>query len=154
MPDWITHAVAAYFMAYGLKAEKKSLVVLGGLLPDLLTKFTVFFRYVLPPDELVGFDIFHTPLVTLLVAVTIAPLFAYDFRKSVALISAGIASHFLLDSLQGPIGTMFLWPFSWKPYTLGVIWSENPAPLALTLLIVGIIIIRKIWLKRLLCKSG
>jgi len=144
MPDWITHVAAAYFLAYGLKAEKKSLVVLGGLLPDLITKFTVFFRYVLPPDKLVGFDIFHTPLVALLVAITIAPVFSFDYRKSVALISAGIASHFLLDSLQGPVGYMVLWPFSWESYTLGIIWSENLTPLAVTLLIVGIIIIRKI----------
>lgn len=154
MPDWITHAVAAYLLAYALKAEKKSLVVLGGLLPDLLTKFSIFFRYAFPPDELVGFDIFHTPLVALLVAVTIAPLFTYDFRRSIALMCAGIASHFLLDSLQGPVGYMFLWPFSWNPYTLGVIWSENLAPLAVTLLIAGIIIIRNIWWKRLSYKSG
>ena len=148
MPDWITHAVAAYFLASALKADKKSLVVLGGLLPDLLTKFSVFFRYVLPPDELAGFEIFHTPFVALLVAVTIAPAFAYDYRKSIALIGAGAASHFLLDSIQGPAGYMFLWPFSWNTYTLGLMWSENMAPLAVTLLIVGIVLIRKVRLRR------
>ncbi len=148
MPDWITHAVAAYLLAAGLKTEKKSLVVLGGLLPDLLTKFTVFFSYILPPDDLAGFEIFHTPFVMLLVSLAIAPIFAYEYKKSVALICAGAASHFLLDSLQGPAGSMFLWPVSWQPYAFKVIWSENLAPLAVTLLIVCIVIIRKLWMKR------
>ncbi len=148
MPDWITHAVAAYLLASGLRIEKKSLVVLGGLLPDLLTKFSVFFRYILSPDELAGFEIFHTPFVVLLVSLTIAPVFAYDHKKSIALICAGAAFHFLLDSIQRPVGYMFLWPFSWQPYTFGIIWSENPMPLAAALSITGIVILRKLWMKR------
>lgn len=128
MPDWITHIAVAYSLAIIVKAEKRELVVLGALLPDL-------FKLFLPLGVIIGFgDIFFlgnyfAPFHTLLGVVLTSALLSTFFdapRRVLSLFLLGAFSHITMDSLLYPFGyeNWGFWPL-FKFDAKGVIWSDS-----------------------------
>jgi membrane-bound metal-dependent hydrolase YbcI (DUF457 family) len=68
----------------------------------------------------------HTPVGALLIACLIA-LFFENIKTSLAILSIGIATHFILDlfliNVSG--GMTLLFPFSWDEWQLGFIRSDD-----------------------------
>lgn len=89
MPDWITHIAVAYSLAVIVNANRRELVVLGALLPDL-------FKLFLPLGVIIGFgDNFF-------LGNYFAPVHTF----------LGAVSHLTMDSLLYPFGykNWVFWP--------------------------------------------
>ena len=128
MPDWLTHILIALIISGLLGVKKKSLVVLGALLPDLIVKSSLLGFFVHLPNTfnyMIG--AFHTPIMSFLLSMAIAPLFKFDYLKTLLLINIGLVSHISADLLMRHFdgGQMLFYPFSFKPYTLNVLWAEK-----------------------------
>ncbi len=126
MPDWMSHLLIGLIVAELFNIRKKSLVVLGALMPDLIAKFFLLFFYFGFWSN-VGLDSFHTPVVCFLLAILIAPLFRHDKIKTVLLISVGLATHFLPDLTMRHFtaGMRMFFPFSMRLYRIDLIWPEQ-----------------------------
>jgi len=126
MPDWMSHLLIGLILAEIFNIKKTSLVIFGALLPDLLSKFYLISFY-FGIDESFPFSYLHTPVLSILVGILIAPLFRYDRIKTTAFISLGIASHFLSDLTMRHFhaGMFIFFPFSTKAYTLNWVWPEQ-----------------------------
>lgn len=126
MPDWLSHLVVGLIIAELFNVRKKSLVLLGALLPDVLTKLSLAFFYM---DAAKNFTLssFHTPVMCFLIAIAITPLFKYNRLKVFYLVSIGVISHFLADlTLKHLTGGMRLFfPFSSNTYILNWMWPEQ-----------------------------
>lgn len=123
----MTHLLIALILAELFNMKKKSLVVLGALIPDILGKFQLILFYLGIPQFLF-FGSFHTPLMSILVGILVAPLFFYDNFKTIVFINIGVISHFVADvALRhfNDTGMMLLFPFSMKNYSLNLIWPEQ-----------------------------
>jgi len=130
MPDWISHILIALIISELCNIDKKSLVILGALLPDLLGKMVLFVNiFHLPRDILYWFfNPFHTPIGCVLVTFLIISFFKYNQRKAFWYITIGWVSHLLSDMLNKHIligQNMFLFPLSWKNFEFGLIWAEQ-----------------------------
>lgn len=146
MPDLMSHLIIGLILAELLSIRKKSLVILGALMPDVLSKlFLVYVYFNIPP--VVSFVPFHTPFMMLLLSILIAPLFNHNKIKTLLFINLGSISHFLSDMTMkhfGVIGSRLLFPFSLENYTLNLIWPNNSFYiLMLTLLIYLVIVFTK-----------
>lgn len=139
MPEWMTHIIIGYLIAEGLRVDKKSLVLLGALIPDLITKFIMVFRYFIPLPTLSPLIVFHIPIGSLLLAVAISPLFRE--KNATYLLSVGVLSHLLLDTTLKFSGVMYLWPLSWKSYALNIFWTESAYPLMISLILLSVYLI-------------
>lgn len=126
MPDWVSHLIFGLIIAEFVKTEKKSLILLGSLLPDILPKTSLIFFHLGIP-KIFSFSIFHTPLVASLIGILIAPLFLYNRIKASILIIIGVMGHILADlTLRGYAGGMSIFfPFSAKGYSLNLLWPEQ-----------------------------
>jgi len=126
MPDWMSHLLLGLIAAELFSVRKKSLVVLGALMPDLISKFLLLFFYLGFWNNL-GLDSFHTPLVSFLLAVLIAPLFRYDRVKTILLIILGLVTHFLSDFMirHYTSGMRLMFPISMSIYRFDLIWPEQ-----------------------------
>lgn len=126
MPDWMSHLLIGLIFCELFNVRKKSLVLLGTLMPDLISKFFLLFFY-LGFWNGVTLDSFHTPLLCFLSGILIAPLFRYDMVKTVFLISIGWVTHFLFDLTMRhfTVGIRLFFPFSMNDYKLGLIWPEQ-----------------------------
>lgn len=149
MPEWITHVALAFALASAAGVRKKSLALVGAILPDVLSKIAF------PAAFLVGteaadsvFGIGHTPIVSLLASIVIASLLPGKLSNSLKLLSLGWASHFALDALQGPFGQQLLWPFSNQQFGFFLWWSDSPLPLAITLIALASFVVWKTVVKR------
>ncbi|MEE9594466.1 MAG: metal-dependent hydrolase [Candidatus Hydrothermarchaeales archaeon] len=143
MPDWVTHVIIAFFVAKALRFDKPSLVMLGGLLPDLVTKSGMILRYYLPSTTVDSLEAFHTPVGSILICLSIAPFFKEKYNKTALYLGIGSMSHLFLDSLQRYSGVMFFWPFSWAQYSSSLFWSEDLRPLVISLVFVAFYITLK-----------
>lgn len=126
MPDWMSHILIGLILCEIFNIRKKSLVLLGALMPDLISKFFLLSFYS-GFSFGIGLDSFHTPIVTFLLAVFIAPLFRYDRLKTTLLITLGLATHFLSDLTirHFTSGMRLLFPLSMVPHRLDWIWPEQ-----------------------------
>ena len=127
MPDLLGHLFIGLILAELFNARKKSLIVLGALAPDLLSKLDLIYFYLDIP-KVIQFSSFHTPMMCFLISILIAPLFRYGGIKTVISFNIGSVSHFLLDLVNKHFsrsGTRFLFPFSFHNYTLNLIWSDD-----------------------------
>ena len=144
MPDWVTHAIIGLIVAELFGVKKKSLVLLGTLLPDILPKLVLVRLFVeIPNLSYKTFDAFHTPFILFLATLLIAPLFRYDQRKVVFWLNLGAISHFLSDALLRSFlgGVRLLYPFSSQRYTLNLVWPNESYLIALPALAVYLIIL-------------
>lgn len=139
MPEWATHALLGLVIAEIFGVRKKSIVMLGALLPDILVKL-VLIRLFLPIPN-VDYSILgsgHTPFVFLLLSVLICPLFRYDHIKIILWMNLGALTHFLADATLRHIsdgGVRLLYPLTTKMYTLSLIWPDDTYWLAIFLAI-------------------
>src|SRR3989338_33983 len=127
MPDLMSHLVIGLILAELFNIKKKSLVVLGALTPDLLSKTNLITLHFGMPLQ-ISTTPFHTTIVLLLASILIAPLFRYSKIKTIIFFNTGALSHFLSDITMKHftiIGTRLLYPFSRTNYTLNLIWPEQ-----------------------------
>ncbi len=141
MPDWMSHLLISLIVAELFNIEKKSLVLLGALIPDLLSKVFLLYFYLDTFKDL-SFSSFHTPLVCFILTILIAPLFKYDKVKTVFLINIGLITHFLSDLTMRHFtsGMNLFFPLSIKSYKLDLIWPEQSIYVLIASLVVFIII--------------
>lgn len=141
MPDWMSHLLIGLIVAELFNIEKKSLVLLGTLMPDLISKiFLLFFLFRI--WDHISFTAFHTPIVCFLLIILIAPLFKYDKVKTIFLINLGLITHFLSDLTirHFTSGMDLFFPFSMKYYKLDLIWPEQSIYVLISSLIIYFII--------------
>lgn len=150
MPDWVTHIAIALLILELYPVQKKSLVLVGAILPDLLPKLVLLRLLVpIPPFDYHFLSAFHTPFVLLLVVMLMAPLFRYDYWKVVGWITVGTTSHFLSDALLQHFvgGVNLFYPVLLKHYALNLVWPEQSylilIPTAVLYLIV--VLYKKYW---------
>lgn len=143
MPEWISHVIVAFFAAKLFRINKISVVLVGALLPDIYQKISYLLRYFFESDLLTAFYIPHTILGGILLSLIISPLFKIKFKKTISYLSLGVTTHFILDSLQGPVGYLFLWPFNSVAYSFRIIWIESYLPLVLSLSALTIYLLTK-----------
>jgi hypothetical protein len=125
MPDLITHAAVAYFIARPKRFVRFRIAFyLGAILPDLLARpFPI-----IKPEVTLYLVGVHTPAFVFLFCLLFAELFDKDVRKSVRnCLIVGSSLHFLLDVLQKHLikGYLWLFPFSWESFELGLLWPED-----------------------------
>lgn len=152
MPDWMSHLLIGLIVAELFNVRKKSLVLLGALLPDLISKFFLLFFYFGILANL-SLESFHTPLMCFLLVIITAPLFKYDRAKTVFLINVGLATHFLSDLTMRHFtsGMRLFFPFSMSVYRIDLIWPEQSIYFLIFSLIVYILIklVKKVDLDKL-----
>ncbi len=126
MPDWMSHLLIGLILAEILSVRKKSLVALGSLLPDFLSKFYLLSFYLGIPEWL-SFSSFHTPVMAFLVIVLLAGLFHYSQLKAIGLMTLGAMSHILADTTLKHFnsGQYLFFPFSFKLYALNWLWPDE-----------------------------
>lgn len=142
MPDLMSHLLIALILAEIFSIKKKSLVVLGALLPDLLSKGHLIYLHLgMAPSF--SFVPFHTPAMIFLISLLIAPMFRYSKSKTIFLINLGALSHFLSDLTMkhfAIIGSRLFFPFSMSNYTLNLIWPEKSIYILIASLMIYILI--------------
>ncbi len=139
MPDLITHGAFAYAATRSPRFDRfRVIFYLGTILPDLITRpFYIINPHLYPYTVAV-----HTPIFMILFCLLVAEFFIEPLRKPVRLyLLAGVFLHFFLDFFQRHIETGYLWlfPFSWKTFEIGLFWPETPlmlTPLWLALIAV------------------
>lgn len=127
MPDLMTHLVFALILAELFSVNKKSLVALGALLPDMISKLGVALFY-LKINNLFSFGVFHTPFIIFLVSILIASLFRHSKIKTVSFIALGMLSHFLLDLTMkhfASLGVRLLFPLTMYNFSFQLIWPDQ-----------------------------
>ncbi len=135
MPDWLTHIVIALilldlwpFILPKFPIKKKSVVLVGALLPDIFPK--LFLATIFIPFPEINYNLlgaFHTPFIFFLLSILITPLFRYDWEKIILWLNIGAISHFLADALlrHFDAGVRLLFPLSLKHYTLNLVWPDQ-----------------------------
>ena len=99
MPDWISHILFGLIICHLFNIKKKSLVILGALLPDIIGKLKML-NYIFPgsPDWLIPLsNVWHTPFPSIISALLIALFFFHQYLETAILIILGDISHFLSD---------------------------------------------------------
>lgn len=128
MPDWLSHILIGLVVAELLNIDKKSLVVLGSLLPDFITKIYLFSFFFPMNDSLLFVTrLYHAPIMGLIIPALIVPLFKYDWKKTYVFIVLGFMLHVLADGLTGKrdnVG-LLLYPFSHRYFSLNMFWSDQ-----------------------------
>lgn len=99
MPDWISHIFFALIIAEIFKIRKKSLLVLGSLLPDFITKIYLLGNFFKLPNWMI-FDtyVFHFFVPSVILALICALFFRKEATRAAILIPFGVVLHLLLDS--------------------------------------------------------
>lgn len=128
MPDWMSHILVGLILAELFSIRKKSLVLLGALLPDLVPRLGLLFFY-LGFKSHFSLGAFHYPVVCILATVPIALLFKYNRTYTIISLNIGVLSHFIIDITQRHFkaGMPIFFPFSTKLYTLNWFWPEQAA---------------------------
>ena len=131
MPDWISHILIALIVVQLFNLKPKSLVVLGAVLPDFFFKLSILGAFIsIPVSEIYwGLLPMHIPLGTFLFTLIIAPLFKFDYLKTILLITMGVVTHYASDALFKNFiinpQAMLLFPLSWKPFGFNLLWSNE-----------------------------
>lgn len=142
MPDLMSHLIIGLILAELFNIKKKSLVVLGAIMPDLLSKSHLIYIH-LGISPSLSFVSFHTPFMMFLVSIFIASLFRYNKLKTILFFNIGSMSHFLSDLTMKhftTVGTRLFFPLSNQNYTLNWIWPEQSIYILIVSLIVYLII--------------
>lgn len=127
MPDLLTHLLFALILGEIFNIKKRSLVVLGALLPDLIAKLDLILFY-LGINDIFSFASFHTPFMVFLVTILISRLFQYPQRHILFPISLGFLSHFALDLTMkhyAAYGVRLLFPLTMYNYSFQLFWPDQ-----------------------------
>lgn len=154
--DWIVHLVSAFFILKFVKRKydvRYTPIFVGTILPDI-NKIDSLLKIFIDPATSAEITIpLHTPVVTSLIAISIAPFFQGEKRAKNCLILTliGVGSHYFLDLFVMPFGggIHFLWPISYHVYRFGLFWKEDSIPtvIALTALAIYFAITKFICIK-------
>lgn len=118
MPDWVSHLLIGLIIVQLFDIRKKSLVLLGSILPDLVGKFKML-NYFFPgsPDWVIPLSNFwHTPLASFIAVCFVSLFFSYPYLTTSFLIWLGDISHFLADETTKS--------FLWQGY-LPLLWADQ-----------------------------
>lgn len=114
MPDWITHILSALIIAELLPIKRKSLLVLGVLLPDFLSKLYLLNMFIPLPLWLTARAFaFHTIIPLILASILTTFLFYKHQKEALILIPAGALLHLLLDATTKHYFYNPWWAFFW-----------------------------------------
>lgn len=127
MPDWISHVLIGLAFAEIFHIRKKSLVVLGSLLPDFIVKINLLTKFFyINGDLLFVTRLYHSPLMGLLIPALIAPVFKYNFRKTWLYMMSGFMLHILADSFTKHFSDgILLYPLSNSYISFNIFWPEQ-----------------------------
>ncbi|MBN2251697.1 MAG: hypothetical protein JW724_06460 [Candidatus Altiarchaeota archaeon] len=120
MPNLLLHVSLGLILAHVLRAEKKSLLLFGSILPDIKIFVYALAIPLLGFSEATSLIIpIHTPFGSLLLAVFFASLLPKkEFPRTFAYLALGIAGHFVLDAAMFPVNGvehyLLLYPLSWE----------------------------------------
>lgn len=128
MPDLVTHTAAVYLVGRPfLEKDKRVLLYLGAILPDLLVRPF----YILFPRLYFYTLAVHTPVFMAVFLALAIEFFKPGMRKkALEFLALGIFSHFILDLLQKHISSGYFWffPFSWHSFEIGLFWPHQTLP--------------------------
>jgi len=129
MPDLVTHAAVAYFLMRPQRFIRfRAAFYLGTILPDILSRPL----YIIKP-ELYPYTVgIHTPVFLFVFSLFLSLFFASNIRIGfLKWLLAGEFIHLLLDLFQKHLASGYLWlfPFSWKSFEVGLYWPEQPLQL-------------------------
>lgn len=150
MPDLMSHLLIGLILTELFNVKKKSIVLLGALIPDLLSKMSLLFAY-LQIHHTMRWDSFHTPFMAFLLGILVSAFFRYDNLNVIIYFNIGSMSHFISDLTIrhfGEGGTRLLFPFSIKSYSLNLLWPEQSIYVLIAAALIYLIIKisrRKIW---------
>ncbi len=152
MPDWFTHIVIGLILVELLPIKKKSLLLLGAILPDIIPKIVLLKLFIPLPSLLVStnLSIIHTPLIILLSTILLAQLFKYSKYKVILWLNIGAFSHFISDAMLrhfGDAGVRFFYPLSMHKFSYGLFWPNESYWLLIPLLPSYLVIV---WLKKII----
>jgi hypothetical protein len=149
MPDLITHSALHYALSRSQRFDRFRIIFyVGTVLPDILSRPIYIINPFLYPYTVA----IHTPVFMVLFCFLMAEFFVISIRKPVRLyLLAGVFLHFGLDFFQRHIESGYLWlfPFSWQTFEIGLFWPETP--LMLTPVWVGMVAVMeglRFWQKR------
>lgn len=127
MPDWLSHILIGLIVAELLNIEKKSLIVLGSLLPDFIVKVYLLSFFLSVNDTLLFVsNLYHSPIMGLIIPGLLVPFFRYDWKKTYICIMLGFMLHLLADSFTGGYGSgILLYPFYNGFYSFNIFWANQ-----------------------------
>ena len=144
MPDWASHILFALLICEVINIKrKKSLVVLGALLPDILSKIHYlgfFFNFNWEYLFIFFHPASHSFIGALLLSLIASGFFKYDQKESFILLVIGSLSHVFLDLLNRLYfyGPMFLFlPFTFQSGYFRGVWEQNMYPILMFVLLMG-----------------
>jgi len=141
MPDLLTHSLSVYLFRYKLK-KFTSIILVGAVLPDVFARIP---GVLLPHRAIINWaqTALHTPSAVLIICYLLSLFFSQPLRKNVfSLLVLGSLCHLFLDLLQKTltVGYFWLFPFSFKSFSLPFIWPNDTTILTLPLLVVNLIV--------------
>lgn len=130
MPDLMTHILIGLIICDIAGIKRKSLVLIGSILPDLLLKGIILSPLLnLPFMDLKWLLVpLHNPAGLIFVTCIICLIFTKDHLRIYGLIALGWASHLAADLTNKEIymnQLMLLYPFSWKAFEMNIFWSNQ-----------------------------
>jgi len=144
VPDWLTHVVIGLLLTELFSVKKKSVVLLGAILPDILPKIILLQLLVpLPIFNNKVLEAAHVPFIFFLGSMIAATLFRYRYWKIVWWLNLGALSHFLSDALLrhfGEGGVQLLYPLTSQKYTLNLLWQDQTYLLLVPVLLLYLLI--------------
>ena len=149
MPDLFTHAATGYFIGRSLYADHRiGLIVLGSILPDLLTRVPqIILQRFLEFPVSHFFAAFHTPVALIISCYLLCFLVAEAQRKtSCLLMSFGALCHFVLDLMQEQFYQPIYMP--WFPLSFQAMqWSWFHIHASLLITPVLLVAVLYLWLR-------
>ena len=149
MPDLFTHAATGYFIGRSLYADHRiGLIVLGSILPDLLTRVPqIILQRFLELPVAHFFAAFHTPVALIISCYLLCFIFAEAQRKtSCLLMSFGALCHFVLDLMQEQFYQPIYMP--WFPLSFQAMqWSWFHIHASLLITPVLLVAVLYLWLR-------
>ena len=130
MPDLITHVIIGLIFCELLGIRRKSLIILGSILPDIIFKITLICIFIeIPTKEFKWFLVpMHNPAALILLTVLICLFFRSNYQQKFLMICSGWILHLIADLTNKELfmNQMFLlYPFSWKAFELNILWPNQ-----------------------------
>lgn len=144
MPDWLSHMLIGLILAELFRVKKKSVVMLGAILPDLVVKISLIGLFIHLPAWFRYFVIHsHVPVICILMTLFIALVFRYDQVRILLWMNLGVLSHFISDLTMKHFtgGMLLFFPFTIKEYSLNLFWADYSLILVLPLLAVYLVLL-------------
>jgi len=129
MPDLLTHIIIGLIIAKIFNL-KKSLVLIGAILPDMIYKVNLLRYFIHLPENFIQFALlpFHSPIGLIIITILLSYLFRYPKKKTITQISIGWLSHLILDLTNKHFLVNQVYPFLpfiYMPLEVGWFWPHQ-----------------------------